>query len=92
MVKNLPIFNAGGEDNKTGGTQVTSTNPGDGWIPGLSWRELLLKKDPLEEITEAGFCAPTTREDFRVLPGNKYNFLRFLITVSSRKNCLCRKR
>ena len=51
-----------------GGTKVAFPNPEDGWIPGPRWRELRLKKDPLEEITEAGFCVPTTQEYFRVPP------------------------
>ena len=29
----------------------------------------------MEEIIEVGFCAPTTREDCRVLPRKKYNIL-----------------
>ena len=59
--------------------QVEFMNPKDGWITCSRWRELRLKKDPLEEIIEAGFFASTTREDCRVLPRKKYSFLRFLI-------------
>ena len=88
VVNNLPIFNAGGEGNKAGGTQVAFTNPEDGRIPGLRWKELRLNKDPSEEITEAGFCAPTTQEDCRVPPQRSTIFLRFLIAVYLQKNCL----
>ena len=51
-----------------GGTHVTFKNPEDVWIQGLRWRELILKKDNLKEITDAGFLEPTTREDCHVPP------------------------
>ena len=60
MVKNVPIFNAGVEVNKSGGTQVTFSNPDGGRILCSRWREMYLEKDPLEEIIESGFYAPTT--------------------------------
>ena len=74
VVKNLPIINYGVEGNEVGSIQVTFTNPEDGWIPGSKWREMHLKKDPLEEIPEEIFCAATTQEDCHVPPRNKYNF------------------
>ena len=91
MVNNPPIFNSGGEGNKVGDTKVTFLNPEDLWIPGLRWRELCLNKDHLEETTEAGFCASTTQEDFRVPPRKKYNFLGFLIVLSLPNFFLCGK-
>ena len=60
VVKNLRTFNYGGEGNKAGGKKATFKTPEYGWIPGSIWRDTHLKKDTLEEITEAGFCAPTT--------------------------------
>ena len=92
MLKNLPIFNAGGEVNEAGGIQFAFPNPEDGWIPGSRWRDLRLKKDLLEEITEARFCAPTTQEDFRVPPRKKYNFFEVFYNPVFAKNRLCGKR
>ena len=60
VVKKLPIFNAGGEVNKSGGMKVIFPNPEDIWITGWRWRDMRLKKDPLDGITEAGFLVPTT--------------------------------
>ena len=37
-VNNLPMFNAGGEGNEVGGTQVAFLNPQGRWIPGSRWR------------------------------------------------------
>ena len=74
VVNNLQIINSGGEGNEAGGTHVTFPNPEDGWIPCYRWREMCLKKDLVQEITEVGFHAPTAREDFRFPPQNKYNF------------------
>ena len=68
VTNNLPTINSGGEVKKLGDTQATFTNPEYGWIPGPRWRGVSLKKDPLEEIIEAGFCAPTIQEDFLVPP------------------------
>ena len=90
--KNLTIFNDGGEGNEAGSTQVEFPNPEDVWIPGSRWRELRLNKDSMEEITEAVFFAPSTREYFRVPLQKKYNFLGFLITLSLGGNWLCGKR
>ena len=68
VVNNLPILNARGEINEACGTQVKFTNYEDRSIPSSRWRKLRLKKDPLEEITEAIFHAPTKREDCSVPP------------------------
>ena len=48
VVKKLPIFNAGGEVNKSGGMKVIFPNPKGGWIRGLRWRYIRLKRDTLE--------------------------------------------
>ena len=56
-----------------GGIKVTFTNPEDGWIPGSKWRDMRFNKDPLEKISEEGFCAATTQEDCHVPPRNKSN-------------------
>ena len=79
MLNNLPIFNVEREGNEEGGTQVTFMNPKYGWIPGLRWRELHLKKDSLGDTPETVFCVPTTREDWRVPPKTKFNFSGFLL-------------
>ena len=68
VLKNLPIFNNVGEFNEAGGTQVVFKNPENGWILGSRWRYIHLKKDSLEEITEAVFFAPTTLLYCRVPP------------------------
>ena len=56
-----------------GGIQVTFINPEDGWIPGSKWRNMRFNKDPMEEISEEGFCAASTQEDYHVPPRNKHN-------------------
>ena len=58
VVNNPPTINDEGEVNEERGTHIKFTNPKGGCIPGSRWRELRLNKDPLEEIIEAGFCAP----------------------------------
>ena len=74
-----------------GGTKVAFPNPEDGWIPGPRWRELRLKNYSLEEITEAGFRAPTTLEDCCVPPREKYKISEVFYCPIFAENWLCGK-
>ena len=51
-----------------------------------------MNKDPLEEITESGFRAPTIQEDCRVPTQKKHTFLRFFIALYLQKNRMCGER
>ena len=47
VLNNLLNFNAEGEVNEAGGTQVEFMNSEDGRLPGLRWRDLRLNKHTL---------------------------------------------